>query len=132
VALLLGACDAPRAEARPEGVLPASAPATTRPASEFSIYELGGAWRDQTGAERALASLAGRVQVVAMVYTHCTATCPIIVAQMQRIERETQGDVGFVLVSLDPSRDDPERLAAYAGQRELDPGRWTLLTAPDE
>jgi protein SCO1/2 len=34
-------------------------------------------------------------------------------------------------VSLDPARDDVERLAGYAAERALDPSRWTLLTGSD-
>jgi protein SCO1/2 len=102
-----------------------------RAASEYSIYELEGTWRDAAAAKHPLSKLEGRTQVLAMVYTSCTATCPITVAQMKRIEEATPPDVGFVLVSLDPQRDDAERLAAYAGERKLDASRWTLLTGPD-
>ena len=71
-----------------------------------------------------------------MVYTSCEATCPLIVADLKRIEAsipaERRGDVGFVLVSLDPERDTPGRLAAWAAATELDPTRWTLLAGTDD
>ncbi|MBA2670041.1 MAG: SCO family protein [Gemmatimonadetes bacterium] len=103
--------------------------------SDYSIYHLGSTWWDQHGEQRSLASLAGRVQVVAMVYTHCSYTCPRILMDMKRIEAqigETDPDgVGFVLISIDPERDDPERLAYFAQSTRLDPARWTLLSGPD-
>lgn len=94
----------------------------------WSVYDLPSTWRDQRGAERTLSSLAGRVQVVAMVYTQCTATCPLAIAEMKRIEAVTDTSVGLVLVTLDPDHDTPAVLADYARMRQLDGTRWTLLT----
>ncbi|HEX3157992.1 MAG TPA: SCO family protein [Gemmatimonadaceae bacterium] len=104
-------------------------------ANGYSLYDLSSTWRDQTGAERRLAELAGRVRVVAMVYTSCAATCPLIVADLKHVEAslpaQRRGDVGFVLVSLDPERDTPGRMTEWAAQTGLDPARWTLLSGDD-
>jgi protein SCO1/2 len=40
--------------------------------------------------------------------------------------------VGFVLVSLDPARDTPGQLAAWAARTQLDSARWTLLNGDAE
>jgi protein SCO1/2 len=105
-------------------------------ASDFSVYDLETPWRDQEGRERVLASLRGRTQVVAMVYTRCTHTCPAIVAEIKRLEAALdpaeRARVGFVLVSLDPERDDPAQLKAFAASMRLDPAAWTLLTGSDD
>lgn len=104
-------------------------------ATNASVYLLPGDWRDQHDALRPLSSLAGRPQVVAFVYTHCTFACPRIVARMKEIEgRVADGgsDVGLVLVSIDPERDTAERLATYAASTRLDPERWTLLNGSDD
>jgi protein SCO1/2 len=125
VALLaLAGCDAPA---------PRQAAAATSTAEDFSVYELDARFRDQAGAERTLASLGGRVQVVAMVYTHCTHTCPLILAEFKRLESalEPGSRVGFTLISLDPPRDTPARLAEFAASTRLDPARWTLLTSDE-
>jgi protein SCO1/2 len=121
----------------------ACAPSTTRQAStaatvttsstdRYSVYDLDRDWRNQRGESVRLASLRGRPQLVAMIYTHCTTTCPFTVAEMKRIERESPVNAGFVLVSLDPARDDPARLAMFATARGLDPARWTLLDGNDD
>ena len=99
-------------------------------AEPFSVYDLGGSWRDQSGATRSLASWRGTPVLLAMIYTHCTATCPLAVSELKRIAA-LHPDVRFVLVSLDPARDDVSRLADYAAERALDPSRWTLLTGSD-
>lgn len=101
-----------------------------------SLYQLDSSWTRQDGATVRLASLAGRPTLVALVYTSCRASCPLIVAAMQRIERTLpapqRARVGFLLVTFDPARDTPEKLAAYAKSRLLDPARWTLLHGSDE
>ena len=117
--------------ARRDTPRPASAARVQTPSAEsFSVYDLPGSWRDQSGARRSLATLRGAPVLLAMVYTHCTATCPLAVSELKRIAASDAG-VRFVLVSLDPARDDPAQLSAFARRLELDPARWTLLTGGD-
>lgn len=99
-------------------------------AERFAVYDLASSWRDQRGATRPIASLAGRPVVMAMIYTHCSATCPLIIGEMKRIEHADPG-VALVLVSLDPDRDTPGRLAEYASTEGLS-DRWTLLSGSDD
>lgn len=105
------------------------------PLPELSLYHATSAWWDAAGAERTLGSLAGRVQVVAMVYTSCAYACPLLLLDMKRLEAELgeafADDVGFVIVSIDPARDSPARLATFAEGARLGPSRWTLLTGDD-
>lgn len=114
---------------------PATAAAAAAPAG--SLYVLDATWTDQSGRSLTLETLAGRPRVVAMAYTHCTYACPRIVAQLKRIEAAFQGvgaerAPGLVLVSIDPARDTPGRLAEFAEGMRLDPARWTLLTGSDD
>jgi protein SCO1 len=101
--------------------------------TDHSIFHLDSEWWDQHGSRGKLETLGGRVQVVSMVYTHCAHTCPRILGDMKRVEAELHDtdDVGFVLVSIDPERDTPERLATFAAATRLDPARWTLLGGAD-
>lgn len=100
-----------------------------------SLYALSSEWRDQSGRELRLAELGDRVHLVAMVYTSCTVTCPLIVAELKRIEAAVpaarRDGLGVVLVSLDPDRDTSERLAEFASSTRLDTTRWTLLNGSD-
>jgi protein SCO1 len=133
--LALAGCE-PRAGEAASPVSDVGAAAAVAPVGDrFSVYALEEErWRDRRGDELGLGSLAGRVQVVAMVYTHCHHTCPLIVADMKRLEAELAAagtDAGFVLVSLDPERDTPEQLQRFAEGLRLDAERWTLLTGTD-
>lgn len=132
---LLGACSRP-SDVAPRAATVSAPGATERPLERWSVYDLASEWRDQFGAELRLPDLSGRVRVVALVYTSCHTTCPLIVLDLKAIEAalpaERRDDVGFVLVSIDPERDTPGRLAAWAAGADLDPSRWTLLSGADD
>ena len=85
---------------------------------------------DQHGTTTSLSALRGRVVVLASFLTSCQETCPIttgLFLQMQRSIRAAGAAGGVVLVeaSVDPGRDTPSRLAAYARVTRSD---WPLLT----
>jgi len=112
----------------------ASATRAESPAAlpDNSVYHLDGEWLTQDSKPVSLASLAGKQQVISLIYTHCMHSCPTIVSAMQQIERKLPEKVlantGFVLVSLTPNSDTPAALKEFAEKRELSPARWTLLT----
>lgn len=72
-----------------------------------------------------------RIVVIDFVYTTCTTVCPVlsaIFAQVQnRLGDRLGTDVHLVSVSVDPNRDTPERLKAYADSLKSRPG-WVWLT----
>ena len=128
---MLAGCVQPSASSRHADATNAPNAAGQRPDAP-SLYDLTSTWTDQRGTERPLASLRGRPRAVAMVYTHCTATCPLALGELKRIAAATDTSVGLVLVTLDPARDTPSALATYAQERGLDASRWTLLAGSDD
>jgi len=100
------------------------------PADE-SIYHVNSSWKNRHGQQVQLDDLRGRVQVMAMVYTHCEHACPRILADMQRIRdalsAEVLNETRFVIVSIDPERDTPRRLTQFANENNLAEDQWTLL-----
>ena len=89
---------------------------------------------DQTGAQFASASLAGRVTLLDFVYTHCTDACPILSATFQQAQRKLAdekllGDrVMLVSLSVDPQHDTSAVLAEYGKQFKADATGWKFLT----
>lgn len=74
----------------------------------------------------------GRYSVVAFIFTNCPFTCPMIEAALQATESEIElSGARFLLFSVDPEHDTPERLAAYAQEKGLS-DRWVLATGPFE
>ena len=90
---------------------------------EFSLVERG-------GEKIELADLRGKVWVANFVFTNCTGPCPLLSAQMQSLQGPTVGlpNVRLVSISVDPDRDTPEALSAYADRFGADPDRWMFLT----
>ena len=74
-----------------------------------SIYQVGGIWQTENNQAISLESIAGKPQVVALIFTGCSNACPIIVESMKRVERQIPSNmrshIGFVLVSLTPDTD---------------------------
>jgi protein SCO1 len=104
------------------------------PADE-SIYHATSSWRNRRDQEMNLEDLRGNVQVVAMVYTHCEYACPRILADMKRVQQELTGEArqrtNFVIISIDPERDTPERLSDFADENNLSDDSWILLNGSD-
>lgn len=115
----------------------AEKPADLLAPTDISLFDLDATWRDQSGAELTLQQATrGRVAVVTMLYTNCAVACPRIVADLKRIEGALSADqrkkVTFVVASMDPARDTPERLAMWAADTHLDPAGWSVLTGTDD
>lgn len=95
-----------------------------------SIYHVGGAWQTESNETIPLESLAGKPQVIALIYTGCSTSCPLIVESMKRIEQKMPAKmrkkIGFVLVSLTPDTDYPKVLKAFAEKKKLNQN-WKLL-----
>ena len=86
----------------------------------------------QTGQPFDSRSLDGRVWVVDFIFTNCAGPCPRMTAQMKQVQRATAGkpDVRMVSISIDPKRDTPVVLAAFAQKFRADTTRWFFLTGP--
>jgi protein SCO1/2 len=68
------------------------------------------------GSAFKLSDLRDKVVLLFFGYTNCPDICPMALGDMKQVQTELGDkaeDVAFVLVSLDPERDSPERLSAY-------------------
>lgn len=99
--------------------------------SDESIFNLTSKWHTEEGKEIQLENLKGKTLVIVMIYTTCKAACPRLVADMRNIEakipKKNIKDLSFVLVSIDPKTDTPERLKAFAKENFMDDEHWTFL-----
>lgn len=76
-----------------------------------------------------LSDLNGHVWVADLIFTTCSGPCLIMTSQMSRVQEATKDEPGLrlVSVSVDPTRDTPERLDWYA-KLALADERWIFLT----
>ena len=106
------------------------------PPRSDSVYELSASLVDQDGNTVGLDLFRGHPVLISMFYSTCRDACPLLIADLHRIERDlppqTRADLRIVLVSFDPEHDTPEALRALAQAHGLDASRWRLLRAPDD
>jgi protein SCO1/2 len=100
-----------------------------------SVYQVGGTWQTDNNESIQLESLAGKPQLIALIYTGCSNACPIIVESMKRVEKQVpinmRSKIGFVLVSLTPDTDYPKTLKVFAEKKGLN-SNWKVLRGNNE
>ncbi|HAV26373.1 MAG TPA: SCO family protein [Bacteroidetes bacterium] len=96
--------------------------------SDASIFNLTSKWNTQNNETIELKELNGDVLVMVMIYTTCKAACPRLVADMRSIsEKVDNKEVKYVLVSIDPENDTPQKLKAFAIENKMDTDQWVFL-----
>jgi protein SCO1/2 len=83
---------------------------------------------DQDGTTRTPADLRGSVWIADFIFTSCKSVCPVLSAKMVQVQHAISDPrLKFVSFSVDPERDTPDALRAYARRWAPDETRWTLL-----
>lgn len=93
---------------------------------------------DQEGKAFTPEQLKGKVCLVNFVFTSCGMTCPMLTRRMKGVQdqlfekysEKIVDQARIVSFSVDPERDTPERLAAYAKEFGANPRLWVFLTGP--
>src|SRR5216683_3611334 len=79
--------------------------------------------------------LKDKIVVIELFYTCCIDACPLETARLAQVQRMLGDRVGkdifFYSISIDPKRDTPEALRAYAEKYHAGPG-WLFLTGKKE
>jgi len=103
---------------------------------ELSVYNLPSTWTTQDNKQIELKELQGKVVVMVMIYTACKAACPRLVADMRNIERRVDKsdlkNVQFIMVSIDPETDTPERLKEFSKENVMEDDHWMFLRGTPE
>ena len=98
------------------------------PALPAPDFELG----NQNGEPFRLSDQQGKVVLLFFGYTTCPDVCPVTLTEFRQVKQalgEQAGKVRFVLVTVDPERDTPQKLGTYVEQ--FDPA-FTGLTGSQE
>ena len=92
-----------------------------------------GSLTDQHGRRLALGELQGSTTLLTAAFGHCATVCPTVVHDL-RAARLASGrtDIRLVVITLDPWRDTPERLASLATRWELGPDDLVLSGSVEE
>src|SRR4051794_34477729 len=86
------------------------------PAKPASLFQPRWHWQDEYGKDISFSRWRGAPVVVTVIYTSCKLRCPMTIVKLKKLDaaftRKGQR-AHFVLVTLDPSNDTPERLLDY-------------------
>lgn len=108
----------------------------TKELPELSIYNLPSTWTTQENENIELKDLRGNVLVMVMIYTSCKAACPRLVADMRNIEKQVPekdlDKVKFIMVSIDPETDTPQRLKKFSEENLMTDDHWMFLRGTPE
>ena len=87
---------------------------------------------DQTGRTVRLSEMRGEPVAITFLYTQCpvSTACPMTTAKFSMLEAmlKEKNFGRLLVVTVDPQRDTPRALAAYAKKAGADPARWKFLT----
>lgn len=76
--------------------------------------------------------LKDKVVVISFIFTNCEGACPLITHKLtlvrDRLEELIGDPIRFVSLSLDPERDTPAAMKAFAQTHHADHDGWVFLT----
>ena len=92
---------------------------------DFSLTERSG--KTVSGAD-----LRGKLYVADFIFTSCSSVCPMMTMKMSGLEASLRdlSDLRFVSFTVDPVRDTPAKLKAYAAIYTKEENKWFFLTGP--
>lgn len=71
--------------------------------------------------------LRGRPWVAGFIFTRCGGPCPLLSANMARLQGRLPNEFRLVSFTVDPDFDTPEVLARYAERHGAQAGRWFFV-----
>ena len=75
--------------------------------------------------------LAGKIWIADFIFTSCPGPCPLISSRMSELQKPLEKtDIHLVSFTVDPEKDTPEVLRAYAEKLHAQLKRWDFLTGP--
>ena len=87
---------------------------------------------ERSGEQMGPKELLGKVWVADFIFTNCPGPCPLMTAQMRRIQErfKSSDDLRLVSITVDPERDTLPVLKEYARKYQADPEKWFFLRGP--
>jgi protein SCO1/2 len=86
----------------------------------------------QDGNRVSLHDFRGKAVAITFIFASCTDTCPLLTANMVRVQDKLDSTFGsriaFVSITVDPERDTPDVLRQYAQNFGADLKGWAFLT----
>jgi cytochrome oxidase Cu insertion factor (SCO1/SenC/PrrC family) len=91
---------------------------------------------DQSSTTVSLASFRGKPVLVGFIHTMCKGVCQMMTAKMRSVVSAMpaghSSDVSMLLITTDPSDDQPQQLRQYAQSQDLPDKGWILVTGSQD
>ena len=89
---------------------------------------------ERSGRPVRRSDLEGKIWVASFIFTNCADECPLMSAELTRLQADVAAmeDIRLVSITVDPERDTPAVLSQYAERFTADPERWLFLTGDKE
>lgn len=101
-----------------------------------SIFNLSSKWETPDGTKIHLEDLKGKVLTMVMIYTSCKTACPKLTADMKVIEakvgHQNPEDLRYVLISIDPKNDTPEKMREFIKNYHLEGKQWLFIRSDED
>jgi protein SCO1/2 len=100
-----------------------------------SLYQVPLTFRTDAGETIGLDHWKGQKVVLTMIFTSCRATCPLTMGRLREIQEQFDREkiaAHFAIVSFDPVRDTPEKLAKYRRDTGHTNPNWTFLVGSED
>lgn len=103
--------------------------------SDTSLYNVKSGWKDEFGKDFSFGNMQGKKVVVAMAYTSCQGTCPMIVSKLKKIEKlfaDKKISHEFIIVTFDPGFDTPaHNQEFYREKMGIKNANWHFLNGSE-
>jgi len=101
-----------------------------------NLYAIDAQWTQASGQHRKTSDLAGKVRILAMIYTRCKVVCPLVTNYMRKLEQSLDGElknkIRFTLISFDTDFDDAGHLTEFMQTYQLSPSGWDVMVGQKE
>ena len=98
--------------------------------SSRSIFNLRSTWTNQKAERVELSSLQGKKHLIAMIYTKCTATCPLIVQDIKSVldglKPKQKENLKIDLFSFDPEFETQQSLMEFTKKHKIESPLWSV------
>ena len=98
-----------------------------------SLYQLRIILETATGTTVPLEYFRGGPLLITMFYTHCTSVCPMLTADLKRLDAalspHQRSKLRVLMVSLDGPRDTPAELTHFVNEHGIADPRWIVARA---